>query len=115
MANIFNEPRTEYVSWLDVPWVSEWWDFSTWSDQILDLTKEIIARFIEYIPMIVLVLLLLACVKIIFDWDAKEWWKRIKYILIGVWLMILSVYVVNVISTITTWAPLINIRLHKYF
>lgn len=110
----FTNPKTEYVSWLDLPGIKEI-DYSAWWGEILELVKEIIARFIEYLPMIVLILLLLACVKIIFDWDLKEWWKRIKYILIGVALMFLCIYIVNIISTIMTWAPLIHIQFHKYF
>lgn len=113
MNTIFADPKTEYVSELDLPWIN--WEIPTWTDQLIDLVKEIIARFIEYLPMLVLILLLLACLKIIFDWDVKEWGKRIKYILIGVWLMILSIYIVNLLSTITTWAPLINIRLNRFF
>jgi len=109
----FVDPKNAFVSWLDLPWIKDF-DYTSGWDEIIYLLKEILARLIEYLPMIVLVLLLLACIKIIFDWDAKEWWKRIKYILIGVWLMIICIYIVNVISTIMTWMPLIHINFHRF-
>ena len=101
------------ISQLDIPG-KNWYDF-TWIDDIVMTLKNILARAIEYIPMIVLIVLFLACFKIIFQWDWKDWLKRIKYILIWVALMILSVYIVNILSAIFFWHPVLNIHLNRWY
>jgi len=101
------------ISQLDIPG-KNWYDF-TWIDDIVMTLKNILARAIEYIPMIVLIVLFLACFKIIFQWDWKDWLKRIKYILIWVALMILSVYIVNILSTIFFGHPVLNIHLNRWY
>lgn len=102
------------MSMIDAPWKNWYYDFEWWSD-LLIIVKEILARAVEYLPMLVLIVLLLACVKIIFDWDGKAWLKRIKYVLIWVWLMILAVYLVNILSTIFFWHPVLNINFHRWY
>ena len=104
--------NTGVISLLDIPG-KNWYYFEWWNELII-VAKEILARAIEYLPVIILAVLLLACVKIIFDWDWKEWLKRIKYILIWVGLMILSVYLVNILSTIFFWHPVLNINFHSW-
>lgn len=102
----------EAVSWINLPWIVKYdWE---WWDDLLILAKDMLNRAIEYLPMLVLILLLLACVKIIFDWDWKEWLKRIKYIIIWVVLMIICIYVMNILSTIIVWHPVLNINFHKW-
>ena len=103
----------DIMSQLNVPG-KNWYNFN-WLNDIVTMAKEILARAIEYIPMIVLVVLLLACLKIIFDGDWKDWLKRIKYIAIWIALMILSVYVVNILSTIFFWHPVLNIHLNRWY
>lgn len=99
------------VSWINLPWITKYnWE---WWNELLIMAKVIFGRALEYLPMLVLILLLLACVKIIFEWDWKSGFKRIKYILIWVALMILSIYVMNILSTIISWYPLINIHLNR--
>jgi len=105
---------SQAVSWINLPWLTSY-DWDWWSDALLIMLKTLFNRAIEYLPMLVLVLLLLACVKIIFEWDWKAWFKRIKYILIWVALMILSIYVMNIVSTIISWHPLINIHLNRWY
>ena len=101
------------VSWINLPWIVEY-NFEWWNE-LLILAKNLFNRALEYLPMLVLVLLLLACLKMIFEWDWKAWFKRIKYILIWVALMILSIYVMNIVSTIISWYPLINIHLNRRY
>lgn len=103
----------EYISELNIPWKNGY-NFEWWSE-LLSATKGILARAVEFLPMLILIVLLLACVKIIFDWDGKAWLKRIKYILIWVWLMILAVYLVNILSTIFFWHPVLNIHLNRWY
>ena len=103
----------EAVSWINLPWIVEY-DWEWWNELLL-IAKNLFARALEYLPMLVLVLLLFACIKIIFEWDWKAWFKRIKYILIWVALMILSIYVMNIISTIISGYPLINIHLNGLY
>lgn len=112
-ADTFEDPYSEYVSWLNLPGITTY-DFE-WGNELLIIAKEILARAIQYLPMVILVVLLLACIKIIFDWDWKAWLKRIKYILIWVGLMILSIYIVNILSTIFFWHPILNINLHRRY
>ena len=112
-ADEFANPYDEYVGWINLPWIKsysfEWWN------ELLIIIKDILARAIQYLPLIVLVVLLLACIKIIFDWDWKAWLKRIKYVLIWVALMILSIYVVNILSSIFFWHPVLNIHLNRWY
>jgi len=105
---------SEYVSGISLPWIVEYDLEREWSDNLLLIAKEMLARAIQYLPMLVLVVLLLACIKIIFEWDWKEWLKRIKYILIWVALMIICIYVVNILSTIFMWHALLNINFHRW-
>ena len=105
---------SEYVSGINLPWIVEYDLEREWSDNLLLIAKEMLARAIQYLPMLVLVVLLLACIKIIFEWDWKEWLKRIKYILIWVALMIICIYVVNILSTIFMWHALLNINFHRW-
>ncbi len=112
-ADTFQDPYNDYVSWLNLPGITEY-EFE-WGNELLIMAKEILARAIQYLPMVVLVVLLLACIKIIFDWDWKAWLKRIKYILIWVGLMILSIYIVNILSTIFFWHPVLNINFHRRY
>ena len=107
------EPDMEYVSWINLPWLVDY-NYYGWNE-LLIIAKNIFNRALEYLPMLILILLLLACLKIIFDGDWKVWFKRIKYILIGVAIMILSIYVMNVVSTIISWYPLINIHFNKWY
>ena len=108
LADTLDNP---YVEWLNLPWINEY-SFEWWNE-LLILAKDILARAIQYLPLIVLIVLLLACIKIIFDWDWKAWLKRIKYILIWVALMILSIYIVNILSSIFFWHPVLNINFHR--
>ena len=112
-ADTFQDPYNDYVSWLNLPGITEY-EFE-WGNELLIMAKEILARAIQYLPMVILVVLLLACIKIIFDWDWKAWLKRIKYILIWVGLMILSIYIVNILSTIFFWHPVLNINFHRRY
>lgn len=107
------EPDTEYVSEINLPWLVEY-NYGWWNE-LLIIAKNIFNRALEYLPMLVLILLLLACLKIIIEWDWKSWFKRIKYILIGVAIMILSIYIMNVVSTIISWYPLINIHFNRWY
>jgi len=105
------DPYNEIIYEINPPWIN-WYNFDRrWN--ILYIAKEILARAISVLPMLILVLLLLACIKIIFEWDGKAWLKRIKYILIWVALMILSVYLVNILSTIFFWYPVLNINFSR--
>lgn len=113
LADTLNDPYNEYISGLNLPWITEY--SYEWSNELLIIAKEILARAIEYLPMLVLILLLLACIKIIFDWDGKAWLKRIKYIIIWVVLMILSIYVINILSSIFLWHPVLNINLNRWY
>ena len=113
LADTLNDPYSEYISGLNLPGINEY--NYEWSNELLIIAKEILARAIEYLPMLVLILLLLACIKIIFDWDEKAWLKRIKYIIIWVVLMILSIYVINILSTIFLWHPVLNIHLNRWY
>ena len=110
LADTLDNP---YVEWLNLPWINEY-SFEWWNE-LLILAKDILARAIQYLPLIVLIVLLLACIKIIFDWDWKAWLKRIKYILIWVALMILSIYIVNILSSIFFWHPVLNIHLNRWY
>lgn len=110
LADTLDNP---YVEWLNLPWINEY-SFEWWNE-LLILAKDILARAIQYLPLIVLIVLLLACIKIIFDWDWKAWLKRIKYILIWVVLMILSIYIVNILSSIFFWHPVLNIHLNRWY
>ena len=113
LADTLNDPYNEYISGLNLPWITEY--SYEWSNELLIIAKEILARAIEYLPMLVLILLLLACIKIIFDWDGKAWLKRIKYIIMWVVLMILSIYVINILSSIFLWHPVLNINLNRWY
>ena len=113
LADTFSNPYNDYVAELDFPGVHGY-NYSWWGE-ILMFAKEILARAIQYLPMLVLVLLLLACIKIIFDWDWKAWLKRIKYILLWVALMILSIYILNILSSIFFWHPVLNIHLNRLY
>ena len=110
LADTIDNP---YIEWLNLPWINEY-SFEWWNE-LLILAKDILARAIQYLPLIVLIVLLLACIKIIFDWDWKAWLKRIKYILIWVALMILSIYLVNILSSIFFWHPVLNIHLDRWY
>lgn len=103
--------NTGIMSQMNVPG-RNWYNFGWWNE-LLIIAKDILARAVDYLPMLILIVLLLACVKIIFDWDWKAWLKRIKYVLIWVWLMILAVYLVNILSTIFFWHPVLNIHLNR--
>lgn len=113
LADTISEPYNEYISGLNLPGIAEY--SYEWSNELIVIAREILARAIEYLPMLVLILLLLACIKIIFDWDWKAWLKRIKYILIWIALMILSIYVINILSTIFLWHPVLNIHLNRWY
>ena len=113
IADTLNDPYNEYISDLNLPGISTY--NYEWSNEILITAKEILARALEYLPMLVLILLLLACIKIIFDWDGKAGLKRIKYIIIWIALMIVSIYVVNILSTIFFWHPVLNIHLNRWY
>lgn len=113
LADVFEDPYNEYISGLNLPWNTNY-NFNWWNELII-MAKEILTRALEYLPMLVLIVLLLACIKIIFDWDWKAWFKRIKYILIWVWLMILSIYVINILSSIFFWHPVLNINFHRWY
>lgn len=106
-------PYNEYISDINLPWIVEY-NYDWW-DELLQIAKNVLNRALEYLPMLILILLLFACLKIIFDWDWKEWFKRIKYILIWVAVMILSIYVMNIVSTIFTWYPVLNIHINRFF
>lgn len=106
-------PDTEYVSGINLPWLVDY--NYEWGNELLIIAKNIFNRALEYLPMLILILLLLACLKMIFEWDGKAWFKRIKYILIWVAIMILSIYIMNVVSTILSWYPLINIHFNKLY
>ena len=110
LADTIDNP---YIEWLNLPWINEY-SFEWWNE-LLILAKDILARAIQYLPLIVLIVLLLACIKIIFDWDWKAWLQRIKYILIWVALMILSIYIVNILSSIFFWHPVLNIHLNRWY
>ena len=112
-ADEFDNPYDEYVEWINLPWINDY-NFEWWNE-LLILAKDILARAIQYLPLIVLIVLLLACIKIIFDWDWKAWLKRIKYVLIWVALMILSIYVINILSSIFFWHPVLNIHLNRWY
>lgn len=103
--------NTGVIDLIDAPG-KNWYNFE-WLEELLLVAKEILSRAVEYLPMLILIVLLLACVKIIFDWDGKAWFKRIKYVLIWVWLMILAVYLVNILSTIFFWHPILNIHINR--
>lgn len=107
------EPDMEYVSGINLPWLVDY-NYYGWNE-LLIIAKNIFNRALEYLPMLILILMLLACLKIIFDGDWKAWFKRIKYILIGVAIMILSIYIMNIVSTIISWYPLINIHFNKLY
>lgn len=111
--NNFDNPYDEYVEWINLPGINDY-SFEWWNE-LLILAKDILARAIQYLPLIVLIVLLVACIKIIFDWDWKAWLKRIKYVLIWVALMILSIYVVNILSSIFFWHPVLNIHLNRWY
>ena len=113
LADVFEDPYNEYISGLNLPGTTNY-NFNWWNELII-MAKEILTRALEYLPMLVLIVLLLACIKIIFDWDWKAWFKRIKYILIWVWLMILSIYVINILSSIFFWHPVLNIHLNRRY
>lgn len=113
IADTLNDPYNEYISDLNLPGISTY--NYEWSNELLITAKEILARALEYLPMLVLILLLLACIKIIFDWDWKAGLKRIKYIIIWIALMIVSIYVVNILSTIFFWHPVLNIHLNGWY
>ncbi len=113
LADTFQDPYNEYISGFNLPGTTNY-NFNWWNDLII-MAKEILTRALEYLPMLVLIVLLLACIKIIFDWDGKAWFKRIKYILIWVWLMILSIYVINILSSIFFWHPVLNINFHRWY
>ena len=100
----------EYISDINLPWIKEYnyW----WWNQLFLIAKEIFYRALEYLPLLILIMLLLAFLKIIFDWDGKAWFKRIKYILIWIALMILSIYTMNIISTIFVWYPILKLNFH---
>lgn len=101
------------VSWINLPWITEYnWE---WWNELLIMAKRIFNRALEYLPVLVLILLLFACLKMIFEWDWKSWFKRIKYILIWVAIMILSIYIMNVVSTIISWYPIINIHFNRWY
>ena len=70
------DPNTEYVSGINLPWLRDY-DYYWWNE-LLIIAKNIFNRALEYLPMLILILLLLACLKIIFDGDWKVWFKRIK-------------------------------------
>jgi len=112
-AEKLDNPYDEYVEWINLPWTNnysfEWWN------ELLIIAKDILTRAIQYLPLIVLIVLLLACIKIIFDWDWKAWLKRIKYVLIWVALMILSIYIINILSSIFFWHPVLNINFHRWY
>lgn len=107
------DPNTEYVEWINLPWLIDY-DYYWWNE-LLIIAKNIFNRALEYLPMLVLILLLLACLKMIIEGDWKESLKRIKYILIWVAIMILSIYILNIVSTIISWYPLINIHFNKMY
>ena len=107
------DPNTEYVEWINLPWLIDY-DYYWWNE-LLIIAKNIFNRALEYLPMLVLILLLLACLKMIIEGDWKESLKRIKYILIWVAIMILSIYILNIVSTIISWYPLININFNKMY
>lgn len=113
LADTISEPYNEYISDLNLPGITTY--NYEWSNELLIIAREILTRAIEYLPMLILVLLLLACIKIIFDWDGKAWLKRIKYILIWIVLMIISIYVINILSTIFLWHPVLNIHLNRRY
>ncbi len=100
----------EYISDINLPWIKEY-NYGWWN-QLFLIAKEIFYRALEYLPLLILIMLLLACLKIIFDWDGKAWFKRIKYILIWIALMILSIYTMNIISTIFVWYPILKLNFH---
>ena len=107
------DPEIEYVLWLNLPWLADY-NYDGWNE-LLIIAKNIFNRALEYLPMLILILLLLACLKIIIEGDWKAWFKRIKYILIGVAIMILSIYIMNILSTIISWYPLINIHFNRRY
>lgn len=103
----------KYVSWINIPWITDYDVLSLGS--LMVTVKYLFNRIIEYLPMLILVLLLFACLKLIIDWDWKAWFKRFKYILIWVAIMILSIYALNIISTMVSGYPLINIRVNRLY
>lgn len=104
--------NTGIMSSLDIPG-KNWYNFEWWNELLVMATK-LLAMAVEYLPIVVLILLLLACIRIIFNWDGKEWLKRIKYVIVWLGLTILVIYIINILTTIYFWHPVINIHLNRY-
>lgn len=102
----FPNEYSDYIKWLSIPWTQD----LQWNKLII-IGKNLLYEIIQRFPVLILILLLINCFKIIKDWDKKNWFKSIKYIIIWILLLFVWIYIINLISRYYTWHEIINLNL----
>lgn len=102
----FPNEYSDYIKWLSIPWTQD----LQWNKLII-IGKNLLYEIIQRFPVLILILLLINCFKIIKDWDKKNWFKSIKYIIIWILLLFVWIYIINLISRYYKWHEIINLNL----